>query len=107
MGEINVRDRVLQKIKEVEEKQRSELDLSNYYFTDDLSKLTEIPEEVFKLKNLKVLNLSYNKISNLPESLGKLTSLNELYLSGNQLTSLPEFLGKLTSLNKLELRDNR
>ncbi len=101
------RDRILQKIQDAEENQLEELDISNDFFTDDENKLTEIPEEVFKLINLKVLKLNYNKISHLPESLGNLTNLNELYLSGNQLTSLPEFLGNLTNLNELYLSENQ
>ncbi|MDJ0903340.1 MAG: COR domain-containing protein [Xenococcus sp. MO_188.B8] len=100
-------DRVLQKIQEAEENQLEELDLSNDWKTPDEDKLTEIPEEVFKLKNLKVLKLRYNKISNLPESLGNLTSLTELDLSENQLTSLPESLGNLTSLTELDLSENQ
>ena len=66
----DLRKRILQKIKEAEENQLEELDLSNNYNTPDEEKITEIPEEVFKLKKLKVLKLSNNKISHLPESLG-------------------------------------
>ena len=102
----SARDRILQKIKEAKENQRSELDLSNDYDTPEENKLTEIPEEVFKLKTLKKLNLGHNKISHLPESLGNLTSLSELYLYENQLMSLPESLGNLTSLNRLSLEGN-
>lgn len=89
MGEIKVRDRILQKIKEAQEKQLDELDLSNDWDTPDQYKLTEIPEEVFELKHLKILNLSNHKISHIPESLDKLTSLNTIDLRGNPLEEPP------------------
>ena len=51
------------KIKEAAQKQLEVLDLSNDWGTHDGNELTEIPEEVFKLKNLKVLKLNHNKIT--------------------------------------------
>lgn len=61
------------------------------------------------LKELRVLNLSFNEIQELPSSfLRNLTRLEELYLSGNQLTSIPtEDLPRLTRLSVLFLNGNK
>lgn len=61
------------------------------------------------LKELRVLNLSFNEIQELPSSfLRNLTKLEELYLSGNQLTSIPtEDLPRLTRLSVLFLNGNK
>ncbi|KAG1736281.1 hypothetical protein EDD22DRAFT_787532, partial [Suillus occidentalis] len=52
------------------------------------------------LKELRVLNLSFNEIQELPSSfLRNLQQLEELYLSGHQLTSIPtEDLVKMSRL---------
>jgi adenylate cyclase len=61
------------------------------------------------LKELRVLNLSFNEIQALPFSfLRNLHKLEELYLSGNQLTSIPtEGLVKMTRLSILFLNGNQ
>lgn len=61
------------------------------------------------LKELRVLNLSFNVIQEFPCSfLRNLTKLEELYLSGNQLTSIPtEDLPRLTRLSVLFLNGNK
>ncbi|KAI6121838.1 hypothetical protein F5141DRAFT_538234 [Pisolithus sp. B1] len=61
------------------------------------------------LKELRVLNLSFNVIQEMPPSFFRnLTKLEELYLSGNQLTSIPtEDLYKLTRLSVLFLNGNK
>ncbi|KAF9241802.1 hypothetical protein BU15DRAFT_60701 [Melanogaster broomeanus] len=61
------------------------------------------------LKELCVLNLSFNEIQEIPPSfLGNLTKLEELYLSGNQLTSIPtEDLPRLKKLRVLFLNGNK
>lgn len=61
------------------------------------------------LKELRVLNLSFNEIQELPTSfLRNLQQLEELYLSGNQLTSIPtEDLVKMTRLSVLFLNGNK
>jgi adenylate cyclase len=61
------------------------------------------------LKELRVLDLSFNKIQELPPFfLRNLHKLEELYLSDNQLTSIPtENLVKMTRLSFLFLNGNK
>jgi Leucine-rich repeat (LRR) protein len=47
------------------------------------NKLTEFPNAVLQLTNLKILNLSLNQITAIPETLGQLSNLTELNLLGN------------------------
>ncbi|KAF7427927.1 cysteinyl-tRNA synthetase [Pleurotus ostreatus] len=72
-------------------------------FTDD------VLDPLTILKNLRVLNLSFNEIQDMPPTFFKdLTKLEELYLSGNKLTSLPtEDLNRLKKLSVLFLNGNR
>jgi internalin A len=52
------------------------------------------------------LDLSQLSLTELPESLSQLTQLRELYLCGNKLTALPESLRQLKSLSLLFLHAN-
>jgi len=69
-------------------------------------KLTEMPESICKITNLKTLNLSESGISSIPKCIKKLTKLQTLELNDNQLTTLPKDLSKLTSLKYLEMGNN-
>ena len=96
-----------QRIEKARRKGATELNLRNM-------RLTELPEVIGQLVNLKVLNLGgdswknyKNQLTELPESLGKLSQLQSLDLSGNQLTKLPESLGKLSQLQSLKLSSNQ
>ncbi|KAL0956978.1 hypothetical protein HGRIS_003080 [Hohenbuehelia grisea] len=72
-----------------------------------------LTDEVFAplsiLKELRVLNLSFNELQEMPPTFFTgMTKLEELYLSGNRLTSIPsEDLPKLTHLAVLFLNGNR
>ncbi|NEP34707.1 COR domain-containing protein, partial [Moorena sp. SIO3B2] len=103
---------------EAREKNLEILDLSNYsdntilklfvnLVSDRSQPLTKIPEEVFELKQIKVLKLKYNKIDKIPEYIGNLFNLTHLYLSFNQLTNLPESIGNLSNLTHLYLSFNQ
>jgi adenylate cyclase len=61
------------------------------------------------LKELVVLNLSFNELQDIPPNFFRgLTQLEELYLSGNKLTTIPtEDLHRLSQLSVLFLNGNR
>ena len=65
--------------------------------------LTHIPEEIFDLEHLKVLDLSENKIDEIPDGLAKLINLEELNLSNNENLGHIDFdFGKLKKLRVLK-----
>ena len=64
-------------------------------------------EQIGKLAELRILDLTRNPLGVVPEYLGGLTSLQQLLLYDCGLTELPASLGKLRVLAKLELGDNR
>ncbi|KAK7049477.1 cysteinyl-tRNA synthetase [Paramarasmius palmivorus] len=77
--------------------------LGENQFTDELLMPITI------LKELRVLNLSFNDIQDLPINFFRnFLKLEELYLSGNKLASIPtEDLPKLTKLTALFLNGNK
>jgi internalin A len=83
-------------IEKCRKNQASELSLSG-------KDLTELPESIGNLTQLRTLDLSYNKLTELPEFIGNLTRLRTLSLGGNQLTELPGSIGNLTQLRTLSL----
>ncbi|MCI5207776.1 MAG: serine/threonine protein kinase [Candidatus Electrothrix sp. ATG2] len=74
----------------------------------DLSgnQLMELPPELFQLPHLKSLDVSFNNLNELPEQLFQLKALVSLGISGLQLDSLPHDLFRLTKLAWLDLRNN-
>uniref|UniRef100_A0A8C2Q0V7 FLII actin remodeling protein n=1 Tax=Cyprinus carpio TaxID=7962 RepID=A0A8C2Q0V7_CYPCA len=81
---------------------------------DDLSvldlsynQLTEIPRDLENSRNMLVLNLGHNSIGNIPNQLFiNLTDLLYLDLSDNNLDSLPPQLRRLVHLQTLILNNN-
>lgn len=69
--------------------------------------LKEFPQEVFKFKNLQVLNLNFNQIESLPSQLTQLKYLQEIRLGHNQLSTYPKGLDKLIHLRILDLHGNQ
>jgi Leucine-rich repeat (LRR) protein len=88
--------------------------------------LTEVPPELFRMKNLDKLFLTNNKLCSLPSDIAHITTLEELrvrvlkrldresdqksrsvQVDGNQLTSLPPELGLLINLKWLNVRHSR
>lgn len=65
-----------------------------------------IQSQIGQLKNLKVLNASYNRMTGVPAEIGQLQNLQVLDLSYNQLTGLPNELGNLKNLQTLNLSGN-
>ena len=65
--------------------------------------VTNIPAEVFSMKNLKELDLSCNCISEIPSSIKNLSSLTKLNLSGNKIYELPAEISRLKFLKEIYL----
>ncbi|GAF88855.1 unnamed protein product, partial [marine sediment metagenome] len=53
--------------------------------------LLNLPESVWKLKELEVLGLGGNKFSNISERITELPNLKYLFLENNKFTKIPEF----------------
>jgi hypothetical protein len=69
--------------------------------------LTELPESLSQLTQLRQLNLSINPLIVLPEMLGQLTQLQSLILFSDKLIALPDWLSQLTQLQTLDLSHNQ
>ena len=70
--------------------------------------LTEMPREIFDLADtLEVLDLSGNALTSLPDDLPKLRHLRVLFASNNQFTELPAVLGDCESLSMVGFKANR
>lgn len=69
--------------------------------------LTSLPQEIFQLPHLRILNLAENRLSELSSEIGKLKQLVELNLSDNGLKNLPPEVSELSSLKKLNIADNQ
>lgn len=69
-------------------------------------KLTAMPAEILKFKNLQYLDLSKNKIKKLPEGIDTLKQLQFLILSKNLIEELPKQIGDLPNLKHLNVNQN-
>ena len=81
-----------------------ELRVLNLSFND----FQELPRYFFKeIVLLEELYLSGNKLAGLPtEDLPRLNKLEVLYLNGNRLLTLPQELGKVINLAVLDVGSN-
>lgn len=70
--------------------------------------LTEFPREIFDLADtLEVLDLSGNALTSLPDDLPRLKRLRILFASQNPFTELPPMLGECASLSMVGFKSNR
>ncbi|MCX5541245.1 leucine-rich repeat-containing protein kinase family protein [Paraburkholderia sp. CNPSo 3076] len=70
--------------------------------------LSEFPREIFDLADsLEVLDLSGNALTSLPDDLAKLRRLRILFASNNPFTELPPVLGDCESLSMVGFKANR
>ena len=77
----------------------------------DLSdnQLKQLPRDIARLKNLKQINLSYNKNINTRQVLSILSRLDQLeilMLAENNIKTLPESIVKMQNLKELHLQFN-
>lgn len=90
--------------------QKKEINLAVFTELEELSlervMLTELPDEISSLRQLRGLKLSSNHIEKLPPWIGILNQLEQLNLSNNRITELPETIGHLQDLRNLDLSRN-
>ncbi|MFH4978139.1 hypothetical protein AB6A40_004848 [Gnathostoma spinigerum] len=70
------------------------------------NKIRNIPDSLFVLTSLVVLDLSFNLIKVVPSDIGMLTLLEELHIQGNQISEIPSTFGQLVNLRKLNISSN-
>ncbi|RDL43305.1 protein kinase [Marinomonas piezotolerans] len=70
--------------------------------------LTQFPKEVYTLADtLEVLDLSDNHLSELPDDLTSLVNLKILFASNNQFEHVPDVLGRMPKLEMIGFKHNR
>ncbi|MEZ9278198.1 leucine-rich repeat-containing protein kinase family protein [Vibrio cyclitrophicus] len=70
--------------------------------------LTEFPLEILELADsLEILDLSGNQLSELPQELTQLTNLRIIFASNNLFTHLPDVLGSLPELEMVGFKTNQ
>lgn len=70
--------------------------------------LTHFPEEIFTLADtLEILDLSGNELSSLPDDLYRLSNLRILFCSNNRFTALPDCLGQCPKLEMIGFKSNQ
>ena len=70
--------------------------------------LQDFPSEIYELADtLEVLNLSGNALSTLPDDLPRLKKLRVLFCSENRFTRLPEVLASCVHLEMVGFKSNR
>lgn len=68
--------------------------------------LAEFPPEIFGLADtLEVLDLSGGTLTDLPDDLGRLRKLRVLFCSGNRFARLPSVLGDCAALSQIGFRN--
>jgi len=65
--------------------------------------LTELPQEISQLTQLKYLNLENNQLSIFPIIICNLRNLNGLYLEGNPIKDLPIEITNLDMVNDFRI----
>jgi internalin A len=77
--------------------------------TLDLSEmnLTEVPEAIASLTQLRELYLTNNQLTSVPQTIASLTQLRKLSVTNNQLTSVPQMIASLAQLRELDLSYNQ
>jgi small GTP-binding protein len=95
---------IRKKIKEAKANHSVGLDLRGGQNPDE--QLTQIPDELFALEQLRTLNLSGNRLATVPQAITRLRNLTHLDLSNNELLEIPQPVFELNSLEGLLLQNN-
>jgi len=66
-------------------------------------RLKEIPQAVWSLRNLTVLDVSNNKLTVISDSLGELLNLERLIINQNNISKLPKQISQLTHLHYIDM----
>lgn len=69
-------------------------------------KLNLLNQNIGQLVHLQYLNVDHNKLLRLPETLGNLTDLRTLVISRNMIETLPESIGNLHQLATIDAWSN-
>ncbi len=69
--------------------------------------LTELPEILWSMRKLRILDISGNSISRIDKGIGRLKQLVYFNAADNELEQLPEQMGFLRKLQVLNLSGNR
>ena len=70
--------------------------------------LTVFPTEIYQLADsLEILNLSDNQLCELPDDLPRLRKLRVIFASGNRFTCLPSVLGRMPALEQIGFKANQ
>lgn len=70
-------------------------------------KITELPVEIYRFKNLNSLILKNNQLKNFPIKVTEFDYLQLLDISNNTLTSIPQEIGNMIHLKQLHLNQNQ
>ena len=57
--------------------------------------LYELPDNIGRLQNLTLLDVSYNQLEDLPKSILEMDKLRRLYINDNEFTFLPDWIAHL------------
>ncbi|PHN01082.1 leucine-rich repeat domain-containing protein [Flavilitoribacter nigricans] len=79
--------------------------LRSLYLSEN--ELTRIPADVFRLTQLRVLEIDGNKIGSIPRGIEQVPQLDQLNASRNRIRKLPDNIGSLGALSQLQLSENR
>ncbi|KAK6190159.1 hypothetical protein SNE40_002085 [Patella caerulea] len=81
------------------------VNLQEFYVSKNF--LQNVPDTIYNLKHLRVIDLSHNLIMKIPDDLGQLRSLTFLKLNNNLFEKVPVAIGKLSNLETLDMSNNR
>jgi hypothetical protein len=87
-----------------------DLQLKSIFSIQELSMrhqgLSELPQKLGLMRQLRTLLLDCNNFEQFPEPIGQLIQLRRLDLNDNRITELPETISNLQALEQLDLSDN-